>query len=215
MLAALRQPLEVKLVEDHPLFGLPGPILIAGAAIVGAALAAAVAIWRMRVQLAHDRKMRSQEHRRDSLDAAIETVDETFRAVTVMTGRVQQAPGLREGPLAILQNPDSSATAKEEAEGEIDEIHDACKEAIKQARERDIEMTVQVVRLNLRFGEHEISNCYDALCDAFSRQVDVAESEVENPLTDEQMRELTEAEDLATECFANLMVACEEWLTKA
>ena len=48
-----------------------GDVVIAGAAVIGAIVAASVAVWRMRRELAHDRKMRRAEALRDLLDQSV------------------------------------------------------------------------------------------------------------------------------------------------
>ena len=74
----MHKTIHVELVggESTSVLGVPGTVFVAGAAVLAAVLAAAVTIWKMRRDLAHDRQMRDRDDARNTLYSALDAIDD-------------------------------------------------------------------------------------------------------------------------------------------
>jgi hypothetical protein len=79
----VHKTIHVELVggESTDVLGIPGPVFVAVAAVIAAVLAAAVTVWKMRRDLAHDREMRDREDARNVLYAALDAIEELVKDV--------------------------------------------------------------------------------------------------------------------------------------
>lgn len=144
-----------------------GSVLLAVAAIFAASLAAYVASRNVRKQLAHDRLLRTQDRREDTIEAAVTSANEAVIDINSFASDVMTTEIWRGTAEEVLADQSSSADEKAAAvsaskkwRGELEAKRDACYPKLNAMRAANI-------RLELRLGdEHPIVATQDATREA-------------------------------------------------
>jgi hypothetical protein len=191
--------LEVKVVGggSSSVLGIPEGILIAGAAILAAGIAAAVAVWRMRTELAHDRAMRNRDNSRATLDEAMETANQALQSVTIC-----------EGSIEVLQDAMKDAGRT----GEVPELRGECQVEFNKANDSISQLALQGIRLRFRLEDEVLPDAYQQVVDDYRGHRNLLRPGIYSALSDEQREAITEADEKCTSSMAALMSACGKWL---
>lgn len=206
---------EVKIVDGQSwLSENAGSIAIAFAAICAAGLAAFVAIWNTKRQLAHDRELRHFDHIRDTIDASFSVAADAVKAAALVTTQVFTTEDLRDSREAL-----EAANAP----GEFLEVAaDEAAEAESELRSRDLnlnsilgDMSPMKARLEVRLGrDDQITGTFTSLLDALLEHYDHLEPAVRRnrPTGDRQEDKVTA--EVVKDAFREFRTACFRWFSE-
>jgi hypothetical protein len=159
-----------------------GDIMIAGAAVTAAGIAAWTANYRLRKQLAHDRELRVQDELRSVMDAAVEAVADAAEEI----GRLY--------PMG-----------KGVQSGEIDQ--EAFERAVVSSESNVHNVRRQWQRLGLRFPRtHELPEALWVVANAFEAALDAFEEGIAP--TDQQLEDSREKYRESGRLAANFSTLC-------
>ena len=211
--------LEVKLVEEdstlHIVISLLGPVCVLVAAILAAIWAARTANRRQEKQLAHDRDIRREEHRRDALDQALEKVQETtdlYGALLEGLGRTEKKRIELNDRLA--KNP-KNTTNQKLVNAALDETNtEVHRDWIRTSRSLD-DFRASIGRLKLRFYGHPITNSAQALLEKWQELLVYLKTARDFNLSPEAQEKFDEMHDEAKDANSRFMNTCAAWLAGA
>jgi hypothetical protein len=159
-------------------------VLLAGAAVLAAGIAAATAIWRqrkqldaearrLREQLAHDRSMRELEETRTVLDDAMQAVSAAIEWTASRKGNMSLAQQIREEAPGVDQ---AGITFRE------------AKQVVAESTALLTGLTSEGQRLRIRFGDaHELFKAYEKLVHKVNKTITLAGESVLTGEADEEV----------------------------
>jgi hypothetical protein len=218
--AVFNEPVEVQVVGGNSqaleiLLTLIAPMLIAGAAVMAARIAAATANKRQREQLAHDLIVRSMQHIRDAIDEAVEIVYEGSKAVADFSISIPlwevSRPALEAQLVDEEASPEAKKMAKERLMSELGEVTSEHGGTLDQLSE----LLASSTRLKLRLGSnHEIPKLAESLRRAWAELTALLIKGQTASRTPEEITETEEKEHEADGIYSEFHLACERWLTE-
>jgi hypothetical protein len=211
--------LEVKLVEEdstvHIVISLLGPVCVLVAAILAAIWAARTANRRQEKQLAHDRDIRREEHRRDALDQALEKVQEATDLYGTLLEGLGRAEKKRIELDDRLAKNQKNATNQKLVNAALDETNtEVHRDWIRVSRSLD-DVRASIGRLRLHFYGHPVTNRAQVLLEKWQELLDYLRAARDFNLSPEAQEKFDELNDEARDANSRLMNACTAWLAGA
>jgi hypothetical protein len=210
----------IKIVEGestlHQITSIGGPILLTVAAIAAAYMAAKTANTRQERQLAHDRQVRRDEHRRDALDEALDMADNVRRKYVELAsynaaaevGRVKIERALDIAP-GEYQAPEETRELEEKKAA----LSKGLRQMLEDVADKIVDFSNARVRLALRFTPHHpILKAADALIEAWAQLTDSLQPAVESISTQEIRDEVEAANTTSRNAFNHFMNTSTDWL---
>jgi len=199
-----------------------GSALIAGAAAFAALLATISASLRQKAQLRHERELREREHTRDMLDAQVDEVQESLRAIVrfkVVLNSGEKPYHEDMAAVSAARSSESDAGTSEvdvrDAEGRIKkttEIWDAARQKSHEAR---LARRAGTTRLRLRLGRNativrlhdQFVAAYSDLHGSIAKGVVAVRDEAEKSSEKEAYAKMKKA-------YQGFLRACEAWFSE-
>lgn len=233
MLMGASQPVEV-IVHSSPttwtiigaaLIALIGSAIVASAAVYGTRVAARNAnerheeqleadFERFVAQLANERVMRSRDHVRDAIDAAVETADEALGTLATFAAIVVNGEESRDQMQDLLDDPE---TTQQEHQTVLEELTSALaqmNELSMAVFDKSQAMTSQRLRLRLRLRDDPIVAAAGTLEEALAQRHTLLRAAITERLSQEQLSEIEASQETLGAAFGEFMGGCEEWLAE-
>lgn len=214
MIAAL----EVKLVEDDStlqlIVSLVGPLLITVAAVTAAVIAAKTAGRRQMRELAHDRDIRRDEHRRDALDDSLEVANAVRGTFTDFRPILATAEQRRSDIETALDDVEKGSAREFELREEMGEVNRSLREEWFKLLAGVEDFKNAVVRLQLRFTqEHPVTKGALAFLQAWEGLERALRPLLLRNMNKTVLDDSENANAAAREAYGRFMDTCSAWLT--
>jgi hypothetical protein len=211
LLAALREPVEVQVIggNSHALdifLTVIGPLLIAGAAVFAARLAAKTANRRQQEQLEHDLEVRREEDVRDVLDDAVANVYEVSKAIAEAEAHIEELESQRDA----AEGNTGSQSERELVKARFSNHRRATDEAVDKAYGVLVEVVPKGIRVALRLGDkHQISEAHSAFVPASKEKLDILAKGTQRNRTREEKERTEAANQTGAAAYRDFLNACE------
>jgi hypothetical protein len=214
VIAALTEPVQVQTVGESWVLLLAGPAMVALAAIGAAMVAARTANKRQREQLAHDLVVRREEHTRDAVDGALETVTETVGRVTELESGIRAAESVRPGLEDAARKVSGDDALHEKVLAELNNVEEKLRSLHREANARLVDMRVHGLRLRLRLESDRIPSLYKRAADTLDRHREALAPGIERALSDREKDAIKAMDADGTSDVAAVMAACASWFQR-
>ena len=206
---AAQERIAVQLVGEPWWQGLIGPVALAVAAILAAAIAAYVATHNHRRQLEHDRTERDREHARESIRAAAKTVGEIFEPLTAYELAVR-ADDKATKEVEALETSEDERAKRAAAERQLKRAEKVRDTRVK-AEPLVVKTMVDSISLRISFGaESAVFQSYRELSLVFKQWFEAC-APTKDGRTERDAREDDEANEEIHHALVAFQTACEDW----
>lgn len=234
MLSIVRQPIEVAVHADPSgltvlgasLIALAGSLLIASAAVFAAWLAARTAnarqeaqlaadFDRLKQQLAHERKLRSQEHARDSIDSLVLGVHEGLLKLSTLDVPVFNKGAERAALRDQIEDEDLDKATKRSREEELAAQTAPLQDASIDILEHSQQMLALETSLQLRLPAGDsIIGQYKRFKKQYDEFHDLARKGISDTFSEEDEVVVSRAHEGLESALHDLMQSCHSWFIK-
>jgi hypothetical protein len=228
--ALARQPVEIAVNSgasaETIIFSVVGAIfgslVVAGAAVLAARLAARTANERQekqlsadfdrhKAQLAHERKLRSEEHIRNAIDMAAIAVHEQLSCLSGLSVPLINENTSRARLREKIENATDEEIRKDlrkELHERLQALHESSAEVIEQKKEMLAIKTSLQLRLPVK---DPIVLAYQRFADAYDAHHMLLQKGIKSVLTDKDQAEIVGTHDTFEGALRNFLVACHAW----
>lgn len=189
-----------------------GSVLLAIAAVLGAGLAAYVAMRNHKQQLKHDREMRNRDATRNTIDDAIEGIADAVIHTANLGARITSLETAR----ARRQEVDSTGEGNlAAAKAAFEKVDKKVAELIRPTYEAANVMAFQTARLEIRLGNgHPVARCHKGVREALDGWNDSLTDGIRRNRTNAELEGTEERIEDLSRARTDFDTACHGWMNE-